>query len=157
MTFIHEDAAILAAAFSTVEHQLPSRMAYISVYLGIVAGDLLIYGLGHFAQKNRWLRSKIIGPKVERVRLWLENHLVRVLILCRVTPGLLFPTFVACGWFRIPFVRFATVSILAGAVYSSVVLTIVILFGGSRIESSGLLGMGCAGTGNCRICCQEFI
>ena len=95
MTFLHEDAAILAAAFSTVEHHLPVWMAFISVYLGIVTGDLLIYGLGRLARKSKWLSSKIIGPKVERVRLWLESHLVRVLILCRITPGILFPTFVA--------------------------------------------------------------
>jgi membrane protein DedA with SNARE-associated domain len=74
MTFLHEDAAILAAAFSTVEHKLPVWMAYVSVYLGIVTGDILIYGLGHLAQQNRWLRSKIIGPKVERVHLWLDSH-----------------------------------------------------------------------------------
>ena len=142
MTFIHEDAAILAAAFSTVEHQLPVWLSYSSVYLGIVAGDLIIYGLGHFAQRNRWLRSKIIGPKVERIKLWLENHLVRVLILCRITPGLLFPTFVACGWFRIPLARFATVSILAGAIYSSVVLTIVMLFGDLVLNHLGYWAWG---------------
>ena len=142
MTFAHEDAAILAAAFSTVEHQLPVWMAYVSVYLGIVVGDLLIYGLGHLAQKNAWLRSRIIGPKVERIKLWLENHLVRVLVLCRITPGLLFPTFVACGWFRIPFARFATVSILAGAVYSSIVLTIVILFGDLVLNHLGFWAWG---------------
>ena len=129
MTFIHEDAAIIAAGFGTVELHLPIWMAYVSVYLGIVSGDLLIYGLGRLAQNNKWLRSKIIGPKVERVKLWLEAHLVRVLVLCRITPGLLFPTFVACGWFRIPVIRFATVSILAGAIYSSIVLTLVIIFG----------------------------
>ncbi len=129
MTFLHEDAAILAAAFSRVEHGMPLVYAYSSVYLGIVTGDILIYGLGHLAQKNKWLRAKIIGPKIEKTRLWLENHLIRVLILCRITPGLLFPTFVACGWFKIPFGRFALVSILSGAIYSSVVLTVIILFG----------------------------
>jgi membrane protein DedA with SNARE-associated domain len=144
MTFVHEDAAILAAAFSTVEHKLPVWMAYVSVYLGIVTGDLLIYSLGHLAQKNNWLRSKIIGPKVERLKLWLETHLVRVLVLCRITPGLLFPTFVACGWFRIPFTRFATVSILAGAVYSSVVLTLVILFGDLVLNHLGYWAWGLA-------------
>jgi membrane protein DedA with SNARE-associated domain len=142
MTFVHEDAAILAAAFSTVEHQLPLWMVYLSVYLGIVTGDLLIYGLGHLAQKNRWLRTKIIGPKVERIKLWLETHLVRVLVLCRITPGLLFPTFVACGWFRIPFMRFAKVSILAGAIYSSVVLTLVILFGDLILNHLGYWAWG---------------
>ena len=142
MTFLHEDAAILAAAFSTVEHHLPVWMAYISVYLGIVTGDILIYGLGHLAHKNKWLRSKIVGPKVERLNLWLDDHLVRVLVLCRITPGILFPTFVACGWFRIPFARFATVSILAGAIYSSVVLTIVILFGDIVLNNLGYWAWG---------------
>jgi membrane protein DedA with SNARE-associated domain len=129
LTFIHEDAAILAAGFSKVEHGLPLLYAYVPVYLGIVIGDVIIYGLGRFAQSNKWLRSKIIGPKVERIKDWLHGHLVRVLVVCRLTPGLLFPTFVACGWFKVPFWRFASVSILAGAVYSSLVLTIVILFG----------------------------
>lgn len=142
MTFLHEDAAILAAAFSTVEHHLPVWMAFISVYLGIVTGDLLIYGLGRLARKSKWLCSKIIGPKVERVRLWLESHLVRVLILCRITPGILFPTFVACGWFGIPIARFAIVSILAGAIYSSIVLTIVILFGNIVLNHLGYWAWG---------------
>jgi membrane protein DedA with SNARE-associated domain len=144
MTFLHEDAAIFAAAFATVEKHLPVVMAYVSVYLGIVTGDILIYWLGRIAQKNAWLRNKIIGPKVERLKLWLETHLVRVLVLCRITPGLLFPTFVACGWFRIPFTRFATVSILAGALYSSVVLTLVILFGGLVLDHFGYWAWGVA-------------
>jgi len=129
MTFLHEDAAILAAAFSRVEHGMPLVYGYVSIFLGIIAGDLIIYGLGHFAQKNAWLRSKVIGPKVERIKLWLETHLVRVLLLCRITPGLLFPTFVACGWFKIPFSRFALITIISGIVYSSIVLTVIILFG----------------------------
>lgn len=129
MTFLHEDAAILAAAFSRVEHGIPLSLAYGTIYLGIISGDLIIYGLGHLAQKNAWLRSKIIGPKVERIKLWLESHLVRVLLLCRITPGLLFPTFVACGWFKIPFGRFALITIISGVVYSSIVLTAIILFG----------------------------
>ena len=140
MSYIHEDAAIIAAAFSTVEFHLPVWLAFVSVYLGIITGDLLIYGLGHLAQKNKWLRSKIIGPKVERLRLWLEGNLVKVLVMCRVTPGLLFPTFVACGWFRIPLIRFASVSIIAGAVYSSIVLTLVILFGDLVLDNLGYWG-----------------
>jgi membrane protein DedA with SNARE-associated domain len=142
LTFIHEDAAILAAGFSKVENGLPLLFAFIPVYLGIVAGDILIYGLGRMAQTNKWLRSKIIGPKVERVKLWLETHLVRVLVVCRLTPGFLFPTFVACGWFKIPFWRFASVSIIAGAVYSSIVLTIIILFGNMVLFHLGYWAWG---------------
>jgi len=129
MTFLHEDAAILAAAFSKVEHGMPLVYAYVSIYLGIISGDIVIFGLGHLAQKNAWLKSKIIGPKVENAKKWLETHLVRVLLLCRITPGLLFPTYVACGWFKIPFSRFAFITILSGVIYSTIVLTVIILFG----------------------------
>jgi len=142
LTFIHEDAAILAAGFSKVENELPLLYAYVPVYMGSVAGDVLIYGLGRMAQSNKWLGSKIIGPKVERIRLWLETHLVRVLVVCRLTPGFLFPTFVACGWFKIPFWRFATVSIIAGAVYSSIVLTVVVLFGNAVLFHLGYWAWG---------------
>jgi membrane protein DedA with SNARE-associated domain len=144
MTFVHEDAAILAAAFSIIEHNMPVLLAFISVYLGIVVGDITIYGLGHVAQRNAWLRSKIIGPKVERIRIWLEKHFVRVLILSRITPGLLFPTFVACGWFRIPFLRFTVVSVISGAVYSSLVLTLVIIFGDLVLGNLGYWSWGLA-------------
>jgi membrane protein DedA with SNARE-associated domain len=44
LTFLHEDAAILAAGFAKVENGLPLLFAYVPVYLGIVAGDVLIYG-----------------------------------------------------------------------------------------------------------------
>jgi membrane protein DedA with SNARE-associated domain len=142
LTFIHEDAAILAAGFSKVESGLPLLYAYVPVYLGIVAGDVIIYWLGRLAQSSKWLKTKIIGPKVERIEKWLNNHLVRILVVCRLTPGLLFPTFVACGWFKIPFWRFATVSIIAGAVYSSIVLTIVILFGDIVLKSLGYWAWG---------------
>lgn len=142
MSFLHEDAAIIAAAFAHLHKALPVPLAYISVYFGIVVGDNLIYGLGHFAGKSAWLQSKIIGPRVEKLKIWLQTHLLRVLILCRVTPGLIFPTFVACGWFRIPFIRFATISILTGAIYSSILLTLVILFGDIVLSQLGYWGWG---------------
>lgn len=40
MTFLHEDAAILAAAFSCVEHGMPLVYAYSSIFLGIISGDV---------------------------------------------------------------------------------------------------------------------
>lgn len=139
LTFVHEDVAILTAGFSYVEHGLPLLYAYFPVYLGLVSGDLVIYSLGRAAQTNSWLRSKIIGPKVEKVKIWLGSNLVRMLILCRFTPvGLLFPTFVACGFFKIPFKRFASISLIAGALYSSLLLTVIILFGDIVLTHLGL-------------------
>jgi membrane protein DedA with SNARE-associated domain len=139
LTFIHEDAAIFTAGYANVEHGLPLFFVYIPVYIGLVSGDLLIYGLGRTAQTNAWLRNKLIGPKVERVKIWLGGNLLRVFILCRFTPvGLLFPTFIACGFFKIPFRRFALTSLIVGVLYSSLMLTLVIIFGDIILSHFGI-------------------
>jgi len=129
LTFLQEDAAIIAAAFSKVEYGLPLGLAFISVYAGIITGDLFIYGLGHVAQRSIWLQSRIIGPRVDQVRIWLERNFVKVVAICRVTPGLLFPTFVACGWFRLPFRKFLIISFITAAIYTPLAMMIVLLLG----------------------------
>ncbi len=128
-TFVQEDAAIVAASFSNVEYGLPISLAYTSIYLGIVTGDLFIYGLGRVAQRNDWLRSKVIGPKVDQVKIWLEKNFVWAVAMCRITPSLLFPTFVAIGWFRMPVKRFFVISLLSSAIYTPIVFFLVKLLG----------------------------
>lgn len=129
LTFLQEEVAILFAAFSNVEQGLPFLFTYVPVFLGIVAGDISLYGLGRLARRNQWLSSLIIGPKVEQIRLWLQSWLIRVFIISRLSPGILFPAFVACGWFKIPFRRFILISFVTGTLYSTLLLTLVILFG----------------------------
>jgi membrane protein DedA with SNARE-associated domain len=129
LTFIQEDAAIIAASFANVEYGLPISFAFISVYLGVISGDLFIYGLGRVAQRNAWLRSKIIGPKVDQVKTWLEKNFVWAVAVCRFTPSLLFPTFVAIGWFRMPVKRFFIISIISSAIYTPIVFILVRMLG----------------------------
>ena len=108
---------------------MPLALALISVYTGVVAGDILIYGLGRVAQKNIWLRSKIIGPRIDQVRGWLENNFVKMVAICRITPGLLFPTFVACGWFRLPVKKFMILSLITAAIYTPIAMLLVFWLG----------------------------
>ena len=129
LTFVQEDAAIVVASFSNVEYGLPAGLAFFSIYLGIITGDLFIYGLGWAAQRNDWLRSKVIGPRVDQVRVWLEKNFVWAVAVCRVTPSLLFPTFIAIGWFRMPVKRFFIISLVSSAIYTPIVFLIVKLLG----------------------------
>lgn len=129
LTFVQEDAAIVAASFSNVEYGLPFGLAFFSIYTGIIAGDLFIYGLGRAAQQNSWLRSKVIGPKVDQVKSWLEDNFVWAVAVCRVTPTLLFPTFVAIGWFRMPVKRFILITVISSAIYTPIVFLLVTLLG----------------------------
>lgn len=142
LTFVQEDAAIVAASFSNVEYGLPVSLAFISVYLGIISGDLFIYGLGRVAQKSNWLRSKVIGPKVDQVKSWLDNNFVWAVAVCRVTPTLLFPTYIAIGWFRMPIKRFILVTVITSAIYTPIVFLLVTLLGDLVLYKLGYWAWG---------------
>lgn len=142
LTFIQEDAAIVAASFARAEYGLPLSLAFFSIYFGIITGDLAIYGLGRAAQRNNWLRSKVIGPKVDRVKGWLENNFVWAVAVCRITPTLLFPTFIAIGWFRMPVRRFFLITVITSAVYTPVVFILVTLFGNLVLDKLGYWAWG---------------
>ena len=137
LTFLHENAAIVAAAFSYAEYGLPPGLALFSVYTGTLASDLTIYSLGRAAHRNRWLREHVIGPRVAHLKIWLETHLVRLVLLCRITPGLLFPTFLGCGWFRLPFRRFALLSLLSITLYTPIAMALASLLGQNLLQHLG--------------------
>lgn len=136
-TFLHEDVAIVAAGLLIVEHELPSTLALLSVYGGIVASDFFLYGLGRAARHNGWAQQLAIGPRVKRAGRWLDEHLVGAIVLCRMVPGLLFPTYVACGWLRLPLSRFALTTMTAAAVYTPVMLLLVVAFGATVLRALG--------------------
>jgi len=142
LTFIQEDAAIVAASFATVEYKLPMSLAFFSIYFGIIAGDLFIYGLGRVAQTNKWLRSKVIGPKVDQVKFFLERNFIWAVAVCRITPTLLFPTFVAIGWFRMPVKRFFIVTAITAAIYTPIIFLLVYFLGDLVLNKLGYWSWG---------------
>lgn len=142
LTFVQEDAAIVAASFSTVEYGLPVSLAFISVYLGIITGDLFIYSLGRVAQRSNWLRSKVIGPKVDQVKNWLDTNFVWAVAVCRITPTLLFPTYIAIGWFKMPVKRFFLITVITSAIYTPIVFMLVTLLGDLVLYKLGYWSWG---------------
>jgi len=137
LTFVQEDVAIVAACFSNAEYGLPVGLGFITVYLGIITGDLFIYSLGRVANHSSWLRSKVIGPKVDQVKSWLENNFVWAVVVCRVTPTLLFPTYIAIGWFKMPVKRFILVTVTSSAIYTPLVFIAVTMFGDVFFQKIG--------------------
>jgi membrane protein DedA with SNARE-associated domain len=140
--WLHEDAAIVTGGLLVIERGLPVSVALISLVSGVVASDMAIYGLGAVARRWSWLRRRLVGERVERARRALGSHLALSVALCHVMPGVLFPTFLACGWFRLPFRRFAAASAAAAAIYVPAALLVVIAFGEAVLHSYGLWAWG---------------
>jgi hypothetical protein len=58
--------------------------------------------------------------------------------LCRVVPGVVFVTFVACGWTRVSLARFTVASLVISALYLPLMLYLVIIFGDALDAHLGL-------------------
>ena len=135
--FIHEDIAIIAAALLVAQHRLSIDLAFASVFLGMVGRDLLLYGLGTLARHNALARRYLIRPRVQQLGSWLEGRMMWVILVGRVVPGLMFPTYIAIGWFNLPFPRYLLCTTLLSIAYLPVVFAIVYLLGSAAFSHLG--------------------
>ena len=135
--FIHEDIAIIAAALLVAQHRLSIELAFASVFLGMVGRDLLLYGLGTLARHNALARRYLIRPRVQQLRSWLDGKMIWVILVGRVVPGLMFPTYIAIGWFNLPFTRYLLCTTLLSIAYLPVVFAIVYLLGSAAFSHLG--------------------
>lgn len=126
---LQEDIAILSAGFFVVERDMPLAIAFAAVYSGMLTSNFLLYGLGMMARRLPWAQRWLIGAKVEHVRQRLRERLVLTVALCRLTPGLLFPTLLGCGWLGVSFARFALITAVTAVLYVPLMLMLVVMFG----------------------------
>jgi len=139
-TFLQEDVAIVAGGLLVVRHELPLIMVAISLFAGVILGDILIYGLGAAARKIPWIYRKLVNPRVERAKLGLEKNLISTILLVRFLPSILFPTFLACGLMGVSFYRFFITTAISGAIWTSILLTLVIKLGDIVFPTYGYWG-----------------
>jgi membrane protein DedA with SNARE-associated domain len=140
MPFMHEDVAIVTGAFFITQDKFPVVVAYACLYSGIIASDLMFYGLGMFARRFAWAQRLLIKDKVKQIRARLDANLITSVAIVRVVPGILAPTFLACGWFGLSFRIFLFTTMTAAAIYLAVMLTLVVSFGNTLLPMLGHWG-----------------
>ncbi|SMH33306.1 VTT domain-containing protein [Azospirillum agricola] len=125
LTLLHEDVAIAAGASLISVGTLNIGLAALALLGGIVAGDLFIYFLGILSLRVTWLRRRTEGPLLERCRTALQKNLLPALVTCRLVPGVLFPTYFACGAMKVPFLRFIVITIVTAVLHVGLLLTLL--------------------------------
>jgi membrane protein DedA with SNARE-associated domain len=118
-TFILEDAATVLAAMEVQSEAISVWTALISLYIGIVLGDMGLYGLGRLAAAVPWARRLIPEQKQEHGRRWLDVRVFKVVFISRFLPGARLPTYTACGFFGASFTRFVLATSLATLIWTS--------------------------------------
>jgi len=135
--FLHEDIAIVGAALLIAQQRLSLDAAFPSLFLGMVTRDLGIYGLGAGARHNELARRWLIRPRVQLLRDWLHGNMFWVVFAGRIIPGLMYPAYIASGWFALPFRRFALLTIGLSLLYLPIVFGLAYGLGSVAIDQVG--------------------
>lgn len=137
-SFLSEDLACITAGGLAARMQLNLWSAILSSYVGIVAGDLLLYYTGYagggFLLNARWVSRYLKPEKISRAKMWLETSGAKMIVLSRFVPGTRLPTYVAAGVLRMPVARFTLLLLLAASVWTPLLVVASYLSGAWLLE-----------------------
>lgn len=118
-TFVLEDAATLFAAMQVATRSLSLPLALCSLYVGIVLGDLGLYGLGRLSATHKWAQKMVPQHRQDIGRDWLEGKVFALVFVSRFVPGLRLPTYTTLGFLRASLWQFTLAAICATLVWTT--------------------------------------
>lgn len=124
-TFILEDAATVIAAMQAEAGDISMAVALVALFIGIVLGDLGLYGAGRLAGRIHWIDRMLPPRRQDMMRGWLSGRVFKVVLVSRFLPGLRLPTYTTCGFLRANLKQFTLAAIVATLCWTS------LLFGAS--------------------------
>jgi membrane protein DedA with SNARE-associated domain len=124
-TFILEDAATVIAAMQADNGRLSPLLALVALYVGIILGDLGLYGLGWCSARIPIVARWLPPHRTEALRGWLHGRVFKVVLLSRFLPGMRLPTYTTCGFVSANLRQFTTAVVMATLCWTS------LLFGAS--------------------------
>lgn len=136
-TFILEDGATVASAMAVQDHHVALPVALVSLYLGIVLGDIGLYGLGRLAAAVPWAKRLIPEQRQFRTRDWLNKHVFKVVFVARFLPGVRLPTYTTCGFLHASFTRFVLAATGATLIWTSLLFGLSIKVGDALMTHLG--------------------
>ena len=136
-TFILEDAATAAAAIAVQSGAVSLPVALGALYIGIVLGDIGLYGLGRLAALVPWAERLIPPQRQDRGRAWLERHVFKVVFVARFLPGVRLPTYTACGFLGASFRKFIAAAVGATLIWTSALFALSLRVGKLLLDHLG--------------------
>jgi membrane protein DedA with SNARE-associated domain len=136
-TFVLEDAATVLAAMHAQEGGIPIPVALVSLYAGIVLGDLGLYGLGRLASRVGWIARLVGPPQRQAAQAWVSDRVFRVVLVSRFLPGARLPTYTACGFLGVDLIPFTLAAIVATLAWTSLLFGLSLRIGQFLIDHLG--------------------
>jgi len=136
LPFVQEDAAVLAAAASSVSGMASPVGLFAAITVGLTISDLWKYWLGRAALTQPWARKYAENERVTKTKDAIVNNLGKSLIIARFIPGARIPLYIAAGLFKASFVKFAAFILLSALMYISIAFALFHILGEVAGESA---------------------
>lgn len=127
--FVQEDLAVIGAV-SAILHQMGNPLGvFVSISIGLMLSDMWKYWLGRAAITRAWARKYSEKPSIHAAREKLDNNMFKTIFISRFLPGARIPLYIAAGFFKIPFSKFALSIVLTALFYIGFIYTIFFALG----------------------------
>ena len=114
--FIQEDIAVIGAVTAILGKMGNPFGLFAAISIGLIMSDLWKYWLGRAAITQDWARKYSDKPAVHKARDKLDKNMFKTIFVSRFLPGARIPLYIAAGFFKLPFSKFAA-SICVTAIF----------------------------------------
>lgn len=129
---VPEDLTLIVAGIISNLDQVNVWLMAIICYLGILAGDLLIYRVGWLAGpalfRKKWFRRHLTTRRLHLIRENLHKRTILTILVARHLFYIRTATFLMCGAVRLPFARFFIIDACAALITVPIMMGLGYLF-----------------------------
>ena len=125
-TFITEDATCFVAGALAGQGKISFALALGACFSGIYIGDLGLYWIGRLfgksVSKTRLFKRFVSEKRLQKASEWLEERGASAIFLSRFLSGLRLPTYLAAGFLKTSFPKFAFYFFIAVAIWTPILV-----------------------------------
>jgi membrane protein DedA with SNARE-associated domain len=136
-TFVLEDAATVMAAMQAEQGDISVGVALGSLFVGIVLGDLGLYGLGRLSAHVPRIARLLPPHRKEAISAWLKGRVFKVVLVSRFLPGLRLPTYTTCGFLGADLRQFTLAAVVATTCWTSLLFGVSLKVGQFLMDHFG--------------------
>lgn len=124
LPFIQEDAAVIGAATASIMGLAPTSFLVAAILTGLVASDAWKYWIGRLARRYDWAHKFAEKPGVSVAGDLVRKEFIQTMFTARFVPGTRIPTYVACGFFKAPYLKYVITLVFTASIYVAIMFTL---------------------------------
>lgn len=121
--FVQEDAAVLGAASLSLSESNHWISIFAFILAGLIASDSWKYWLGWAAKHHKWAKKYGEKDNVQKMRNGVVSNSVKTLIAVRFIPLARVPTYLATGFFGVPYIKYWLSIAFSAVLYVTAIFT----------------------------------